>query len=141
LPEIDTVEITYHSEHRNTALQMLAWLAVQAGWKDRSSSGKFVFESTGGAVISVVLHEDPTAPPLSSVVIRAKNATVRITQKTGASHVERQLEAGAYKASSLSPADPASPAELVAVQLARGGKNSLYQKILPRFRAMLESGK
>ena len=140
LPEIDTVEITYHPEHRNTALQMLAWLAVQAGWKDRSSSGKFAFESTGGAVISVVLHEDPTAPPLSSVVIRAKNATVRITQKTGASHVERQLEAGAYKASSLSPADPASPAELVAVQLARGGKNSLYQKILPRFRAMLESG-
>ena len=55
--------------------------------------------------------------------------------------VERQLEAGAYKASSLSPVDPTSPAELVAVQLARGGKNSLYQKILPRFRAMLKSEK
>ena len=141
LPNIDTVEITYHPEHRNTALQMLAWLAVQAGWKDSSANGRFGLESTGGVAISVLLQADPTAPPLSSVIIRAGNTTVRITQKTGASHVQRQLEAGAYKASSLSPVDPKSPAELVAVQLARGGKNSLYQKILPRFRVMLESEK
>ena len=141
LPNIDTVEITYHPEHRNTALQMLAWLAVQAGWKDSSANGRFGLESTSGVAISVLLQADPTAPPLSSVIIRAGNTTVRITQKTGASHVQRQLEAGAYKASSLSPVDPKSPAELVAVQLARGGKNSLYQKILPRFRVMLESEK
>jgi hypothetical protein len=37
--------------------------------------------------------------------------------------------------------DPVLPEELVATQLARGGKNSLFQKILPRFRAMLEQGK
>lgn len=137
LPEIHSVEITYHPDHRNTALQILAWLAVQAGWKDRPSTDPFAFESSAGVAISVALHADPASPPLSSVIIRAKNTTVQVTQKAGGTHVERQVEAAAYKATSLSPIDPVTPAELVAVQLSRGGKNSLYQKILPRFRTLL----
>ncbi len=137
LPVIDFVEITYHPDHRNSALQILAWLAVQAGWKDRDSADEFAFESSGGVAIAVSLRTAPAGPPLSSVTLRAKNATAKISQKAGASHVERHLEAAAYKATSLSPIDPTTPAALVAVQLARGGKNSLYQKILPRFRSML----
>jgi len=137
LPDIDKVEITYHPEHRNTALQILAWLAVQAGWSDRKSAAPFAFESSRGVAISVIFTEDPSSPPLSSVIIRANDVTVQVTQKAGSSHVERQLQAAAYKATSLSPIDPLTPAELVAVQLARGGKNSLYQKILPCFRSLL----
>jgi hypothetical protein len=76
---------------------------------------------------------------LSAVTIRAGATQVQVTQKAGASHVERTLDAGAYHATSLSPIDPTTSAELVAVQLARGGRNSLYQKILPAFRAMLEA--
>ncbi len=139
LPGINQVEITYHPAHRNSALQVLAWLAIQAGWKDRDPKNSFVFTSSTGTEISATLIEDPAAPPLGSVIIRADHTTVKVTQKPGASHVERQVQTDAYKAISLSPVDPTSPAELVAVQLARGGKNSLYQKILPRFRAMLES--
>jgi glucose-6-phosphate dehydrogenase assembly protein OpcA len=139
LPDISSIEVVYHPDHRNTALQMLAWLAVQAGWKDRKSDDFVAFESTTGVPISVVLREDPAGPPLGALVIRAGSVTVRVLQKPGASHVERQVEAAAFKATSLSPIDPTTPAELVAVQLARGGKNSLYQKILPRFRAMLEA--
>lgn len=137
LSEINHIEIIYHPDHRNSALQVLAWLAVQAGWKDRESSAPFAFESNTGKAIYVQLQPDSCSPALSAVVIRAKDTTIQVTQQLGASHVERQIQAAAYKASSLSPVDPISPAELVAVQLARGGKNSLYQKILPRFRAML----
>jgi glucose-6-phosphate dehydrogenase assembly protein OpcA len=137
LPEIDSVEITYHPDHRNSALQVLAWLAVQAGWKDRASADAFAFESSTGRPITVALHTESAAPPLSAVTLRAKNVTVQVCQKAGSTHVERHLEAAAYKATSLSPIDPTMPAALVAVQLARGGKNSLYQKILPRFRSML----
>ncbi|NJM38187.1 MAG: glucose-6-phosphate dehydrogenase assembly protein OpcA [Akkermansiaceae bacterium] len=137
LPEITNVEIIYHPDHRNSALQMLAWLAVQAGWKDDVSSPALAFISTAGQAISVALKSDSTAPPLSAVMIRASQVVVQVTQKAGASHVQRQVESGAYKATSLSPIDPTTPAELVAVQLARGGKNSLYQKILPRFLEML----
>lgn len=139
LPGIHAVEISYHPDHRNTALQVLAWLAVQAGWKDAKSGEAFAMLSAAGLPISVKLTADSAGPPLTSVVIRAKDTTVSVGQKAGASHVERHIETAAYKATSLSPVDPTTPAELVGVQLSRGGKNSLYQKILPRFRAMLKA--
>ncbi len=139
LPSIHSVEITYHPEHRNTALQTLAWLAIQAGWKDRESAEGFAFVSSAGIAITVTLTADLESAPLSALILRAEGTTVQVTYQKGASHIRRQIESGAYKASSLSPADPTMPAELVALQLARGGKNSLYQKILPRFRAMLKS--
>jgi glucose-6-phosphate dehydrogenase assembly protein OpcA len=138
LPQIHSVEISYHPDHRNTALQMLTWLAVQAGWRDVKSNEPFALQSTSGVAISIRLIPNPAGPPLSSVVIRSPNTVVSVHQKSGASHVERQVETATYKATSLSPVDPVSPAELVAVQLSRGGKNSLYQKILPRFRALLD---
>ena len=138
LPGIHALEISHHPDHRNTALQVLAWLAVQAGWRDATSGESFGFESINGAAISITLTTDSSGPPLSSVAILAKDTTIRVSQKSGASHVERHVEAAGYHATSLSPVDPTTPAELVAVQLSRGGKNSLYQKILPRFRAMLK---
>ncbi len=137
LPEISSIEISHHPDHRNTALQVLAWLAVQAGWKDRKSAEAVAFESAAGVPISVAMNVDQASSPLSALVIRAGGVTVKVSQKSGATHVERQIETPSFQATSLSPADPTTPAELVAVQLSRGGKNSLYQKILPRFRAML----
>jgi glucose-6-phosphate dehydrogenase assembly protein OpcA len=139
LPKIDHVEITFHPAHRNSALQLLAWLAIQAGWKDRAGTDRFAFESTSGTAISVTLHEDIAGPALSSLILQAGDKTARITQSAGASHVERRIDAPGYHVTSLSPADPSSPEELVALQLARGGQNSLFKKILPRFRQMLES--
>lgn len=138
LPLLDTVEISYHPQHRNSALQLLAWLAVQAGWKKRGSGGRFAFTSPNGNPVSILLQENSAGPALSSLVLRAGDKVARIVQAPGSAHVERRIEAPGYQASSLSPADPSSPAELVALQLARGGKNSLFQKILPNFRRMLE---
>jgi len=139
LPALRTVEITHHPEHRISALQLLAWLAIQAGWKDRETADGFSFTSASGVVVTAVLTSSSDSAPLSSLVLRSDETTVRVTYEKGASHIQRQIESGHYKATSLSPADPSSPAELVALQLARGGKNSLYQKILPRFRAMLDA--
>lgn len=137
LPGIDSVEITYHPAHRNSALQFLAWLAEQAGWKNRKSGGRFALATPSGDAISIVLQENSGGPPLSSLVLHAGETMARITQAAGASHVERVIDAPGYRVTSLSPVDPTSPEELVALQLARGGKNSLFQKILPRFRQML----
>jgi glucose-6-phosphate dehydrogenase assembly protein OpcA len=139
LPGINKVEIVYHPDHRNSALQTLAWLATQAGWKDRECANGFAYTSNGGVGISTKLTANPDSAPLSSLILRSDDTTASVNFENGASHLQRQIESGSYKATSLSPADPTSPAELVALQLARGGKNSLYQKILPRFRAMLES--
>jgi len=137
LPQMDALEIVHHPAHRNTALQVLAWLAVQAGWETVSSSeGGYTFKSKAG-VVSAKLIADEKSAPLGKVELRSPDVTVCVSQDAGASHVSRQIKAAGYCAHSLSPADPESDAELVGLQLSRGGKNSLYQKILPTFRAML----
>jgi glucose-6-phosphate dehydrogenase assembly protein OpcA len=139
LPGIHTVEITYHPDHCNSAFQLLAWLAIQAGWKDKTTKEPFTFTNASGATVTARLHADPASAPLSALILRSDDATVQVTYQNGASHVQRQIEVGQYRATSLAPADPDTPAEIVALQLSRGGKNSLYHKILPRFRAMLDS--
>ena len=134
---IEAVEITCHPGHRNSALQMLAWLAEQLGWKNRKSGGCFALESPSGTAISIILQENPGGPALSSLVLHSGETSVLISQAAGASYVERRIVAPGYEVTSLSPVDPSSPEDLVALQLARGGKNSLFKKILPRFRGML----
>ena len=139
LPLIDTVEITHHPAHRNAALQLLAWLAVQAEWQDRADKkSSLAFQSTAGREIQVTLHQDPAAPALSSLIIRAGESSAQIRHAPGATLVERRILATGYQVSSLAPADPESPEQLVALQLARGGRNSLFHKILPRFRGLLD---
>ena len=138
LLEMNAVEIVHHPAHRNSALQVLAWLAVQAGWETvTSSKGEYTFKSKGGIAVSATLHADEASSPLAKVEIRSPQVSVSVTRDTGASHVSRQIKAAGYTAHSLSPADPDSDADLVGLQLSRGGKNSLYQKILPTFRGML----
>jgi glucose-6-phosphate dehydrogenase assembly protein OpcA len=138
LPEIDTVEIIHHPAHRNSALQVLAWLATQAGWSDADPADGFAFISSGGVSIRATLTACAEGPPLSSLVLRAGERSATITQAAGSGHVRRCIHAPGYEVCSLSPADPTSSTDLLALQLARGGKNSLFQKILPRFRRMLE---
>ena len=137
LPDIESVEIAHHPTHRNAALQLLAWLATQAGWRDAEGCG-FTFESSSGKTIRATLIEDPQAPPISALILRAADKSAHITHAAGSSHTERRIEAPGYKVTSLAPADPVSSEGLVAMQLARGGRNSLFHKILPRFRTLLE---
>jgi len=135
LPEIDSVEIIHHPAHRNSALQLVAWLAVQAGWKDADDGKSLLLKSGKSISINIVAADD--SPPLGALRIHSPSCKVSIVREKGSAHILRSIESPCHKASSLSPADPCSPEELVAMQLARGGKNSLYQKILPRFIAML----
>ena len=54
LPDIDSLEITHHPANRNAALQLLAWLAVQAAWSDCADKNReFALESTTGRLIRV----------------------------------------------------------------------------------------
>ncbi len=138
LPELDTVEIIHQPLHRNSALQVLAWLAVQAGWETISSDkDTFVFQSKAALTITARVIADEKSAPLGKVELRSAHTAVRVIREAGAAHVSRQIQSDSYTASSLSPADPDSGPELVGLQLSRGGKNSLFQKILPRFREML----
>ncbi len=137
LAELDEVEILHHPGHRNSALQVLAWLAVQAGWETVDGKESFGFRMKSGREISARLVPDEASAPLGKLELRSGSSSVRVSREKGSAYVSRQIQADGYTASSLSPADPDGAAELVAQQLSRGGKNSLYQKILPKFRSML----
>ena len=138
LPEIDTVEITHHPAHRNCALQLLAWLAVQAGWKDRGSTAASPLTPLRQppfhhAQAKTRRHHRFPRSSCAPATVRAHHPSRR-SQPCRTPHRSTRLPV-----TSLSPADPSSPEELVALQLARGGKNSLFQKILPRFRKFLDA--
>lgn len=147
---IESVRIVHHPEHRLTALQMLAWLAVQAGWRDglelhladsrRSQKGEgFSFESSQGMPIEVILISDEQSAPLGHVELQAGDLRIEVSRESGANHLVRRLEASGHLAESPGPADPDAPVDLVGEQLSRGGKNSLFRKILPRFLELLSS--
>ena len=134
LGEIERIRITHSPHDRNTALQLLAWLAVQAGWK---IAGPGAFETKEGRRITAEIESSMSSAPLGLVELSAPCGSVRISREKGSSHLLREIESGDYKVSSLSPADPDSPEGLVACQLSRGGKNSLFLKILPTFLKLL----
>ncbi|MFM2198955.1 MAG: hypothetical protein RLZZ505_2387 [Verrucomicrobiota bacterium] len=134
LGEIERVRIIHSPRDRNTALQLLAWLAVQAGWK---IAGAGLFENKEGRRITSDLEAVEGSPPLGLVELSSSATTVRVSREKGSAHLLREIESGDYKVSSLSPADPDSCEGLVACQLSRGGKNSLFLKVLPRFLELL----
>ncbi|MCW1914243.1 glucose-6-phosphate dehydrogenase assembly protein OpcA [Luteolibacter sp. GHJ8] len=149
LPKVDTVEIIHHPDNRGTALQMLAWLAVQAGWRDgmeldlavaRRSGNKegFSFEGPGGVTISATLTADESSAPLGLVSLKGGDTEVSVSREAGAAFLIRRIKCASHVVELPGPVDPDSSAGLIGEQLARGGKNSLFQKILPRFRQLLE---
>ncbi len=134
LGEIANIRIKHSPPHRNTALQLLAWLAVQAGWK---IVGENTFESKEGRRIVAEIESSADSATLGLIELSSPKTTVRVSRENGSAHLLREIESGDYKVSSLSPADPDSSENLVAQQLSRGGKNSLFLKILPTILELL----
>ena len=94
-------------------------------------------ESKAGFPIVVTVESDPTAAPLGLLEVSAPGITIRLSRAAGAVHLVRELITPVSVQTSLAPADPDDDAGLVGAQLARGGKNTLYRKVLPRFLELL----
>lgn len=135
LPRLRHVELRYHREHRNSALQLLAWLALQAGWQ----ADGHAFTSAAGGKITVEIIAEETGPPISKLAVSAPDFEACVSQEPGGDLVRRRITAGNYEVISVAPADPDSPDELLAAQLSRGGRNALFLRVLPGFRKLLES--
>jgi glucose-6-phosphate dehydrogenase assembly protein OpcA len=136
LPHLGEVEITHHPAHRSAAVLLLAWLATQAGWNDGAQIGRS-FVAADGRVIRVSLCEDASGRPVSGLVLQADGGSVRIVHDRAADRIERRIETRGHTIVSHAPADPVSAVGLVAAQLARGGRNLLLRKLLPRVITLL----
>lgn len=136
LQSIDRIEIDYAPEHRNTMLQFLAWLCVQADWADRPD-GTPGFLSTTGHPIELRLSHSGDNSPIRRLSLHAGQHIAEISQAPDSHHLVRRVHAPGYEISSLSPRDPETSVELLAEQLSRGGRNSMFQKILPRYLSLI----
>lgn len=148
LPAITSGRIIHHPAHRSSALQLLAWIAVQSGWRTGGELGldvvpaggnarSYAFESSAGTPISITLEADENAAPLGLLELTAPQGSVRISRAAGAIHLTREVTMNGVSHASVGPADPDDDANLVGDQLSRGGKNSLYRKVVPRFLELL----
>ncbi len=135
LGEMERIHIRHSPSDRNTALQILAWLAVQAGW---NLAGQSHFETRQGRRIAIHAESSQDSAPIGLVELSSHGTTVRVSREKGSAHLLREIVSADHRVSSLSPADPEAPADLVAQQLSRGGKNSLFLKILPVFLELLQ---
>ncbi|MEP4079923.1 glucose-6-phosphate dehydrogenase assembly protein OpcA [Haloferula sp.] len=148
LGAIESVEIRHHPDNRVTALQLLSWLAVQAKWRDGLELGladsrqtknarSYSFELPAGGSVRATLVGDEASAPLGSLVIRAGEVSIEVTREAGASYLLRRVSAPGHVTESPGPVDSDNSVDAIGEQLSRGGKNSLFRKILPRFQRLL----
>lgn len=145
LDSIDRVRIAHHPRHRLSALLLLAWLAKQAGWRDGTGldlsderHGGFSFESRGGRAIEAVLAADDTGPALTRLEINAGETRIEILHDSRTGHLRRRLASPGHDFEAPGPADPGDPVGLLGEQLARGGRNTVYQEVMPRMLGLLD---
>jgi glucose-6-phosphate dehydrogenase assembly protein OpcA len=135
IPAIRHIEVRHHPEHLHSALLLIAGFAHQAGWKLTENGGLM---RADGTAITYSLDHDTAAHVLGAVDIDAGAVHLRVACKTGCSHFHGSVTApGGHEVKTVAPADPLACEELVAEQLSRGGRNTLYQKILPSFLQLL----
>lgn len=138
LKEIERIELGYHPLHQSAALQLMAWIVVQAGWDEME--GGWGFRNESGGRVDVVFRKSDVASAISSLVFHGKDFTASVVRVQGTGLVEKKVESPNYCASSMSPADPEAVSEIVAMQLARGGRNTLWKKIMPKVMSWMELG-
>ncbi len=139
--KIESVRVTGHPDYRMAGLQLAAWVIQRSGWKVVSHDDEgYLLESRDGSSIrwDFVWKED--AAPIAELAIFAPDCTVKVSREAGNPHLCQSICAGGHCVDFSGPADSDEPEGLVASQLSRGGKNSLFLEVLPQFVALLEAG-
>lgn len=146
LKNVREVRITSAPKHLGSGLQLLAWVAEMAGWKrtqdlisDEGEMGSYRFLTKEGKIVDTQITLEKGSAPIGSIEIISDEVTVRVSRENGNKHLHHQLSCANHAIDLHGPADSDLSAELVVDQLSRGGKNSLFKKILPTFLGLIES--
>lgn len=129
------ITVTVLEGHTMAAGMLVAWIAVQLGW---SHDGLWGFRNGRGESVAVRVLKVPEGPKVAGVEILGNGLHVVIARDEGDSRFLRlRLTLAGRGSERLLPAGGDSKAQLINIQLMRGGKNSLFRKTLPMFRKML----
>ncbi len=136
--KIETVTLKAHPDQRTSALLLLAWVIEQSGWElIEKNEDRFSLKSKDGQAIEAVIEWDEEGAPLSLLSLAGPNCEVKVMRQKGNTHLCHALCTDGHCIDFSGPADSDEPAELVASQLSRGGKNSLFLAVLPQFLELL----
>lgn len=138
-PEINRVTVGGHPDHRMAVLQLMAWVFTRSGWTVTSCQGnRWQLRSQEGREIESELFWDEKAAPIAELKMSAPGCEVGIRREAGNSHLCQWISSEGHELETSGPADAEEQQGLVASQLSRGGKNSLFLTIFPMFTKLLE---
>ncbi len=144
--KVEQVKLVVHPDNLISGLQLIAWFATMAGWErsqdlisDKDDVGSYRFSSKSGNLVDVEITTDEQSAAIGTLEVKSGETVVSITREAGGKYLRQQLKNGAHEIDVHGLADSDSMADLVTDQLSRGGKNSLFKRVLPMFMELLKS--
>ncbi len=145
LSAVDSVAMETAAGHETAALLLLGWLAAQSGWSLKethlvSGTHTCTFEKEDpGTQVRAQITAVKLAAPLQFLKISGGDFSVAIKRELDCDFLQVAYALQDRKESRILPAAGTDLVDLVSGQLMRGGNNQLFFKILPSFRALLQS--
>ena len=143
IEDFSTVRIGHAPEHRSSALLLLAWLATQSKWSlcaDQASGDSIAFSDARGRTIAATIESVAHGAPLDSLELAGERFTLSMHAEADSPYLRATWTADGNEHSQMFPAGATSSADLVTEQLARGGANRLFLKILDLYLGLLTEG-
>ncbi len=132
---LSRIRLTVREGHTMAAGQLVAWMAVQLGW---THDGLWGFRNGNGDPVKVEVTTHPVGPTVSGLDLVGETIRISIARDdTVGRFLRLRVTLGDRESERLLPAGGDSKAQLINIQLMRGGNNSLFRKTLPMFRRML----
>ena len=145
LNSVSQVKLIVNPKYFTSGLQLLAWYVKMSGWErsqdlisDQGESGSYRFLTKEGNLVDAEILLEEGSAPIGKLEIIADGVTICVSREAGSKHLHHQLICDKHTLDLHGPADSDSCTEIVTDQLSRGGKNSLFKKILPVFLGLLE---
>lgn len=137
LGHIQAVEIVHAPGARTSALLLLGWLANQLGWQLDSVLGRHSFRAPDRREITFQLLEEPGAC-VSSCRLMTAQSKFRVDRAPGKQFFHATATGGPlHSFSQLLPAGRERPADVLLMELNRGGTHPLYLKSLAAIEPLL----
>lgn len=134
LGDIDSLRIKYNPSNIVAVVWLLTWISSQCRWKFKSSADKKCYFTTDdGRNVTVVLIEDQSAVCVSEIVFFTGEHFLSLKRENAHSAYDWAINLPALEIEKILPADPVCTTELVAGQIARGGRNSIFSSLLSEF--------
>lgn len=145
LKNVSKIKIVTHSKHLVSGLQLMAWFAEMLGWKrsqdlisDQEAQGSYRFLTKEGNLVDAEIIAKDGSAPIGEIEIISDGVMVNVSRELGSKHLFHQLQCDKHELSLHGPADSDEISELIMEQLSRGGKNSLFRRVLPTFIDLIE---